>query len=98
MVCGEKVSFDVSGVARVGSSSLVIDGRGGVTSSFGILNLEVRVDVDPGSLPGLDRQLLSCVSAVFLCHFVGLVFACILGLILVPIRLGLAGIGFSKIR
>ena len=44
----ERVGFVIYWVARVGSSSLVIDGRGVLTSSFGILNLEVRVDVDPG--------------------------------------------------
>ena len=47
MGSGERVGFDVSGVARLGSSYLVIDGLGGVTRSFGILNLEVRGDVDP---------------------------------------------------
>ena len=48
MGSGERVSFDVSGVARVGSSSLIIDSLGGAIRSFGILNLEVRGDVDPG--------------------------------------------------
>ena len=48
MGSGERVSFDVSGVARVGSSSLIIDSLGGVIRSFGVLNLEVRGDVDPG--------------------------------------------------
>ena len=33
--------------SRVGSSSLVINVRGGVTRSFGILNLGVRASVDP---------------------------------------------------
>ena len=47
-VSGEQVGFDVSGVARVGSSSLVINGLGGVTRSLGILNLEVRGDIDLG--------------------------------------------------
>ena len=48
MGSGERVGFVISGVARVSSSSLVIYGRGGVTRSYGILNLEVRGDVDPG--------------------------------------------------
>ena len=48
MGSGERVGFNVSGVARVGSSYLVIDVLGGVTRSFGILNLEGRGDVDPG--------------------------------------------------
>ena len=45
---GERVDLDVSGVARVGSSSLVVDGLAGVTRSFGVLDLEMRGDVDPG--------------------------------------------------
>ena len=48
MGSGEHMGFDISGVARLGSSSLVIDVHGGGTSSFGILNLEVRGDIDPG--------------------------------------------------
>ena len=36
MGSGERVGFDVSGVARVGSYSLVFDGIGGVTRSFWI--------------------------------------------------------------
>ena len=48
MGSGERVGFNVSGVARVGLSYLVIDVLGGVTRSFGILNLEGRGDVDPG--------------------------------------------------
>ena len=63
---------------------------------YGLQPIALKVDVAPDSLTGLDRQLLSCVSAVLLRHFVGLVFAWILGLILVPIRLGLAGIGSSR--
>ena len=47
----ERVGFVISGVARVGSSSLVIDSRGGGTRSFGVLNLEVSGDVDPGVDP-----------------------------------------------
>ena len=62
---------------------------------YGLQPIALKVDVAPDSLSGLDRQRLSCVSAVLLRHFVGLVFAWIIGLILVPIRPGLAGIGSS---
>ncbi len=62
----------------------------------GLQPIAFEVDVEPDSSPGFDRQLMSCVIAVFWRHFVVLVFAWIFGLILVPIRLGLAGIGSSN--
>ena len=45
---GEKVGFVISVVSGVGSSSLVIDGRGGGTRNFGIFNLGMRASIDPG--------------------------------------------------
>ena len=57
--------------------------------------IELEVDVAPDSATGFDRLLRSCVIVVFWRHFVVLVFAGIFGLILVPTRLGLAGIGSS---
>ena len=61
----------------------------------GLQPIAFEVDVEPDSSPGFDRQLMSCVIAVSWRHFVVLVFVCIFGLILVPTRLGLAGIGSS---
>ena len=45
---GDKVVFVIYGVLGVGSSSLVIDGCGEVSRSFGILNLGVSAVIDPG--------------------------------------------------
>ena len=61
----------------------------------GLQPIELEVDVAPDSVTGFDRLLRSCVIVVFWRHFVVLVFAGIFGLILVPTRLGLAGIGSS---
>ena len=61
----------------------------------GLQPIAFEVDVEPDSSTGFDRQLLSCVLAVSLRHFVVLVLAWIFGLILVPTQLGLAGIGSS---
>ena len=62
---------------------------------YGLQPIILWIAFAVGSWTDLDRQYFGCASAVFLRHLVGLVFICILGLILVPIRLGLGGIGSS---
>ena len=61
----------------------------------GLQPLAFEVNVEVGVLTGLNGLLGVTESADYLCYFIFLVLAWDPGLILVPIRLGLAGIDSS---